>query len=214
MEKVPESKIVVNNSVIYRIVKRIFDFFVSLIGLTLLLPLFLIVSIIIMIEDFGSPIFIQERNGLNGVVFRMYKFRSMIKNAHQLRASMESMNELDGPAFKVARDPRVTKVGQFIRKTSIDELPQLLNVLLGQMSIVGPRPLPTYETEKLNEYQKERLLVKPGLICYWQIRGRSNTSFERWMELDHEYIRDASLLTDLKIIFEAIPAVLNGSGAE
>lgn len=191
-----------------------FDIVSSAAGLIVLSPVFLVVAIVIMIDDPGNPFFIQERDGLNGKVFKMFKFRSMNKNAPQLRAAMEKDNELDGPAFKISNDPRITKVGHFLRKSSIDELPQLLNILLGDMSVVGPRPLPTYETAQLNTYQRQRLLVKPGLICYWQIRGRNNTSFSEWIEMDFDYINHASLWTDFKILFEAVPAVLKGEGAE
>jgi lipopolysaccharide/colanic/teichoic acid biosynthesis glycosyltransferase len=143
----------------------------------------------------------------------MYKFRSMIKNAPAMRAEMEKFNELDGPAFKMKDDPRITKIGAFIRKTSIDELPQLVNVLKGEMSLVGPRPLPTYETAECNEYQLQRLLVKPGLTCYWQISGRNDISFDEWIEMDLQYIREASIWTDIKILFMTVGAVLTGKGA-
>jgi len=186
----------------------------SAVGLIVLAPIFLTVAIAIKIDDPGPAFFIQERDGLNGKIFRMFKFRSMCKDAPKLRKAMESKNELDGPAFKIANDPRVTKVGRFIRRTSIDELPQLVNVLLGSMSVVGPRPLPTYETAQLNDYQRQRLLVKPGLICYWQIRGRNGIPFDQWMEMDFDYINHASVRTDLKILLEAVPAVIKGEGAE
>jgi len=203
-----------NKSPVYRAIKRLFDIIVSTLGLILLSPVFLITAIAIKLDDPGPAFFMQDRNGLNGKVFKMYKFRSMCKDAPKMRAAMEAQNELDGPAFKMANDPRITKVGRIIRKTSIDELPQLLNIFFGHMSIVGPRPLPTYETDQLNVYQRQRLLAKPGLICYWQIRGRSNTTFGEWMEMDFDYINHASCWTDLKIMFEAVPAVLKGEGAE
>ena len=144
---VPVAQVVPNNSIAYRFLKRTFDIVASMCGLIILSPVFLITAIAIYIEDQEKAIFVQERNGLNGKVFRMYKFRSMCKDAPKMRTSMESQNELDGPAFKIKDDPRITKVGKFIRKTSIDELPQLVNILKGDMSVVGPRPLPTYETE-------------------------------------------------------------------
>lgn len=203
-----------NHSIVYKVSKRVFDIVASLVGLILLSPVFLFTAIAIKIDDQGTAFFKQKRNGLNGKVFEMYKFRSMCKDAPQMRAALEEKNELDGPAFKMKNDPRITKVGKFIRKTSIDELPQLLNVLFGSMSVVGPRPLPTYETEQLNEYQRQRLLAKPGLICYWQIRGRSTTTFAEWMEMDFDYINHANFWTDLKLCFEAVPAVLKGEGAE
>jgi exopolysaccharide biosynthesis polyprenyl glycosylphosphotransferase len=197
----------------YRIVKRLMDIVLSLIALILLSPVFLVVAILIYVEDKGNVFFCQERNGRDNVVFKMYKFRSMIKNAPAMRAEMEKFNELDGPAFKMKDDPRITKIGAFIRKTSIDELPQLVNVLKGEMSLVGPRPLPTYETAECNEYQLQRLLVKPGLTCYWQISGRNDISFDEWIEMDLQYIREASIWTDIKILFMTVGAVLTGKGA-
>lgn len=212
-KKTPITQVIPNNSIVYRFLKRIFDIVASLCGLIVLSPVLLITAFAIYIEDPGKMIFVQERNGLNGKVFRMYKFRSMCKDAPKMRAAMESQNELDGPAFKIKADPRVTKVGRFIRKTSIDELPQLVNILKGDMSVVGPRPLPTYETDQLTEAQRQRLLAKPGLVCYWQIQGRSDTSFDEWMQMDFDYINDASFCTDIKIILSAVPAVLLGKGA-
>lgn len=200
-------------SAAFLLIKRVFDILLSLIGLAILSPIILITSIAIYIEDRGPVFFVQERNGLYGEVFRMYKFRSMCKNASALHQSLLSENELDGPAFKLKDDPRITKVGKFIRKTSIDELPQLLNIVKGEMSIVGPRPLPTYETAELNEYQRQRMLVKPGLTCYWQCSGRNDIPFDEWMELDIKYIKEASVFTDLKIILKTFKAVIGGGGA-
>ncbi len=210
---VPVAQVVPNNSIAYRFLKRTFDIVASMCGLIILSPVFLITAIAIYIEDQEKAIFVQERNGLNGKVFRMYKFRSMCKDAPKMRTSMESQNELDGPAFKIKDDPRITKVGKFIRKTSIDELPQLVNILKGDMSVVGPRPLPTYETDQLTEVQRQRLLAKPGLVCYWQIQGRSDISFDEWMQMDFAYINDASFWTDMKIVLSAVPVVLLGKGA-
>lgn len=211
--KTMEGRVIPNGSLVYCFLKRTFDIVGSFIGLLFLSPVFLITAAAIYLEDPGEVIFVQERNGVDGKVFKMYKFRSMCKDAPKMRAAMESQNELDGPAFKIKDDPRITKVGKFIRKTSIDELPQLVNILKGDMSIVGPRPLPTYETEQLTEVQRQRLLAKPGLVCYWQICGRSDTSFDEWMQMDFKYINEASIWTDLKIILDAIPAVLQGRGA-
>lgn len=203
-----------NKGIGYRFVKRLFDVIVSFVGLIVLLPFFLIISIAIFIDDPGPVLFFQERNGLHGRVYRMWKFRSMYRDAPEKRFDLEAQNELDGPAFKMTNDPRVTRVGRWIRKASIDELPQLVNILLGQMSIVGPRPLPTYETAQLTEQQRKRMLVKPGLVCYWQVCGRSDIPFDEWMRMDYRYINEASVLTDLKIICMAIPAVISGKGAE
>ena len=202
-----------NRKLGYRILKRILDIVASLFGLVVLSPVFLVVSILIYIEDKGKVIFFQDRNGLNNAVFKMYKFRSMIANAPAMRAELGKYNELDGPAFKMKDDPRITKIGAFIRKTSIDELPQLMNVLKGEMSLVGPRPLPTYETAECNEYQLQRLLAKPGITCYWQISGRNDISFDEWIEMDLRYIREASIWTDIKILFMTVRAVLSKKGA-
>lgn len=197
----------------YLLGKRIFDVVMSLVALIVLSPVFLITAVAIYLDDQGPVIFLQDRNGLNGEVFRMYKFRSMCVNAPELHKELLKMNELDGPAFKMQDDPRITKVGRFIRRTSIDELPQLINILKGEMSIVGPRPLPTYETAQCNEYQNQRLLVKPGLTCYWQCSGRNDIPFDEWMELDLKYIEEASFWVDLKIIFMTVAAVVTGKGA-
>lgn len=204
----------VNHSIIYHAVKRFFDVILSLLALVILSPVFLFTAIAIKVEDGEPVIFKQERSGLNGSVFMMYKFRSMIKNAPELHESLLVKNELDGPAFKLKDDPRITKVGKFIRRTSIDELPQLINIIKGDMSIVGPRPLPVYETEQCNEYQKQRLLMKPGLTCYWQVMGRNDIGFDEWVELDLKYIKNSGILTDLGIIIMTFGAVLSGKGAE
>jgi len=197
----------------YFAVKRFFDIFLCIFALIPLIIVGIPVAIATIIED-GFPVFfIQERSGINGKPFKMYKFRSMCKNAQQMHFEMLQENELDGPAFKMKDDPRITKVGKFLRRTSIDELPQVINILKGDMSIVGPRPLPTYETEQCNDYQKQRLLVKPGLTCYWQCSGRNDIPFDEWMELDLKYIKKASIFTDLKIIIKTLIAVLNNKGA-
>ena len=185
----------------------------SIIGLVVLSPLICIVAILIVIEDGTPVVFTQERNGLNNKIFTMYKFRSMIKKAPEMRTVLDQYNELDGPAFKMKDDPRITKIGRFIRRTSIDELPQLINIIKGDMSMVGPRPLPTYETVQCNDYQMQRLLVKPGLTCYWQISGRNDISFDEWIEMDLKYIEEASIFTDLKILLMTVKAVLTKKGA-
>lgn len=197
----------------YRAVKRAADVALSAAGLAVLSPLLAVVAVMIHREDGGRVIFCQDRNGLDGKVFRMYKFRTMAENAEQLHKDMLRYNELDGPAFKMKNDPRVTRIGAFLRKTSIDELPQLVNVLKGEMSLVGPRPLPTYETAQCTPYQKQRLQVRPGLTCYWQISGRSDVSFDEWIEMDLKYIREAGVMTDLKILLRTVKTVLCGKGA-
>ena len=207
-ETVVHTPIEVKPKPVYDFVKRLFDIVVSLICLTVGLPVYLIVALAIVIDDPGNPFYVQMRTGKNGRKFKMYKFRSMYKDAEKRRAELLSQNEADGPIFKIANDPRVTKVGRFIRKTSIDELPQLLNILKGDMTIVGPRPLPTYEQDDCNEYQNQRLLVKPGLTCYTALDKHSEDDFDNWIELDLKYIRERGLLTDLKIIFKTVGVVL------
>lgn len=189
----------------YEFVKRAFDIVASLCALILLSPVFIIVIPAIFLTDFGNPFFVQERIGKNGKVFKMYKFRSMYKNAEQMRDSLLEQNEADGPTFKIANDPRITKIGSFIRKTSIDELPQLLNILKGEMSVIGPRPFIPKEQAELSDL---RLLVKPGLSCYWQIGGKNNLTMEEQIALDLKYIEDRSLAVDIKIIFKTIAVVL------
>lgn len=203
-----------NENRFYLIAKRIIDIVASLIGIIILLPVFIIIAIIIKLEDpKGKIFFSQIRNGKDGKEFNMYKFRSMVHNAEELLEELKEQNEMDGPVFKIKEDPRITKVGKFIRKTSIDELPQLFNVLLGDMSLVGPRPPIPREVAQYNDYQLQRLLVKPGITCYWQISGRNNIDFDEWVELDLKYIRERSLLNDIKIIFKTLPVLLGDSNA-
>ena len=202
-----------NRRFAYRFIKRTGDIVFSLLGLTVLSPLFIVIAAAVASEREGGVIFRQIRAGWKNQPFTMYKFRTMVKNAAALRAEMEQFNELDGPAFKMKNDPRITKVGRFLRRTSLDELPQLFNVLKGDMSLVGPRPLPTYESEKCNEEQLQRLLVKPGITCYWQVCGRNDVSFDEWMSMDLRYIREQSLRTDAVILLQTVKAVLSGRGA-
>ena len=192
---------------LYDLVKRIFDLLCSIIGLVILSPIFVIVILAIIIDDFGNPFYVQLRTGKNGKKFKMYKFRSMYKDAEKRRNELLESNEADGPIFKIADDPRVTKVGKFIRKTSIDELPQLINIIKGDMSIIGPRPLPVYEQDACNDYQQQRLLVIPGLSCYTALDKKSEEDFDKWIELDMKYIRERSMLTDIKIIFKTVGVV-------
>ncbi|MCL2052003.1 MAG: sugar transferase [Lachnospiraceae bacterium] len=197
----------------YEALKRVLDILFSLFALVVLAPVFLIVAICIKLEDGDPIIFRQLRNGRDGKEFWMYKFRSMVKEAPQMHRNLLQYNEMQGPAFKLKDDPRITKVGYIIRRTSIDELPQLLNVIKGDMSIVGPRPLPTYETSQCNAIHNRRLLVKPGLTCYWQINGRNNIEFDEWMELDWKYVKERSLKTDAKIVLKTFGVVVSGNGA-
>lgn len=188
---------------IYLFLKRTIDIFGSTFGLIMLSPLFLIVAIAIKIEDSkGSVLFSQKRVGQYGKEFNMYKFRSMVSNAEELKAKLMEQNEMSGPMFKMKHDPRITKVGKFIRKTSIDELPQLINILKGEMSLVGPRPSLPKEVANFEPWMLERLEVKPGLTCYWQVMGRNDIDFEDWMKLDIKYVHDRNLWLDIKLIFK------------
>jgi lipopolysaccharide/colanic/teichoic acid biosynthesis glycosyltransferase len=171
-------------------------------------------ALIIKLTSQGPILFKQRRCGLNGRHFVMYKFRSMVDNAEQMRVEMEALNEMDGPVFKSSRDPRVTFIGKIIRRFSIDELPQLFNVLRGDMSLVGPRPPIPQEVARYERWQRRRLSMKPGMTCLWQISGRNEVSFDDWMKLDLVYIDNWSLLLDLKILLKTVPVVLLGRGAK
>ncbi|MBN1155428.1 sugar transferase [candidate division KSB1 bacterium] len=195
-------------------IKRAFDIVFSLIMLMLLSPIFLITGIAIKLESRGPVLFKQVRSGINGRKFTLYKFRSMISGADVKKKQLEVMNEMDGPVFKIKHDPRITKVGKFIRKFSIDELPQFINVLKGDLSIVGPRPPLPIEVEMYQLWQRRRLSLKPGLTCIWQVSGRNKIKFERWMEMDLEYIDNWSLWLDAKILFKTFFVVLFGYGAQ
>jgi exopolysaccharide biosynthesis polyprenyl glycosylphosphotransferase len=196
------------------LVKRIIDFAVSLTLIVLLSPLFLVVAIFIKFTSPGPVFFVQKRLGLSKRRFSIYKFRTMVVDAEKKMHELEDLNEVSGPVFKMRKDPRITPVGRFLRKTSIDELPQLFNVLKGEMSLVGPRPLPVRDYEGFDQdWQRRRFSVVPGITCLWQVNGRSSVSFEQWMELDMQYIDQWSLWLDLKILARTIPAVLKGSGA-
>lgn len=198
----------------YLISKRIFDILVSGIALIILSPIMLLTALAIKIEDPGGSVFYNApRGGKDGVPFLCRKFRSMCNNADKIKASLMEKNEMSGPVFKMANDPRVTKVGHFIRKTSIDELPQLINVFLGEMSLVGPRPLPVAESEAIEGQYKVREKVKPGITCIWQVSGRNGIDFDDWMKLDMEYIQKQGVFFDLKLLLMTIPAVLSNRGA-
>ncbi|MGU9047075.1 sugar transferase [Clostridium perfringens] len=206
MDNVQENKkyIKVNaDNSMYLFFKRVIDILGSAFGLIILSPLCLIVAIAIKIEDNnGSVLFSQKRVGQYGREFNMYKFRSMVSNAEELKAKLMEQNEMSGPMFKMKHDPRITKVGKFIRKTSIDELPQLINILKGEMSLVGPRPSLPKEVVNFETWMLERLEVKPGLTCYWQVMGRNDIDFEDWMKLDIKYVHDRNLWLDIKLIFK------------
>lgn len=197
----------------YCFLKRTIDVICSLIGIIVLLPLCFLVAVLIRLESKGNPIFSQERVGKHGKRFKMYKFRSMVANAEELKDKLCDKNEMSGPMFKIKEDPRVTKVGKFIRKTSIDELPQLINVLKGEMSLVGPRPSLPKEVMKFEGWMMERLSVKPGLTCYWQVSGRSDIGFEDWMRLDVKYVRDRNTLLDIKLVMKTFGVFLGDEHA-
>lgn len=177
------------------------------------LPIWLVIVIAIRLDSPGPAIFVQERVGHRGRRFRFYKFRSMTNGAHQLKAGLRHLNEVDGPVFKVRQDPRVTRVGRLLRRTSLDELPQLLNVLSGDMSLVGPRPPLPDEVAQYRPSDMLRLAVKPGLTCWWQVRGRSQLDFDTWMAYDREYVYGLSFWVDIQILARTAWAVLNCRGA-
>lgn len=194
--------------------KRGFDIVASFVLLIALSPLFLIATLLIKTTSPGPAFFAQARIGLNKRRFRLYKFRTMVQGAEKMQAELEALNEVSGPVFKIRNDPRITWVGKYLRKTSIDELPQLINVLKGDMSLVGPRPLPVRDYEGFGEdWQRRRFSILPGITCLWQINGRSNTNFDEWMQLDMEYIDQWSLWLDMKILAKTLPAVISGVGA-
>jgi exopolysaccharide biosynthesis polyprenyl glycosylphosphotransferase len=196
------------------LLKRTFDIVASLVATLILAPLFLLVGFLIKLTSQGPVFFIQERVGLNKRRFHLYKFRTMVADAEERQPEIEHLNEVSGPVFKMTNDPRLTRVGKLLRKTSIDELPQLFNVLKGDMSLVGPRPLPVRDYQGFRQdWQRRRFSVRPGITCLWQINGRSSTPFEKWMELDMKYIDQWSLWMDFKILVKTIPVVLKGTGA-
>jgi len=196
------------------IMKRGIDILGSVALLVALAPLFALVMLLIRLESQGSIFFAQERIGLNKRRFRMLKFRTMVDGADRLQHMLEGLNEADGPVFKIKKDPRITRVGKILRRFSIDEFPQLINVLLGDMSLVGPRPLPVRDVERIDiRWQKRRFSIKPGLTCLWQVSGRSDIGFNEWVRLDLDYIDRWSLGLDLLILLKTIPAVFKGPGA-
>ncbi len=198
------------------VLKQALDFVGACVLLICSIPVFAVVAVLIKLTTKGPVFFKQQRSGLNGAPFTLYKFRTMISNAEQYKHELAAMNEMTGPVFKVTNDPRVTSVGKFLRRYSLDELPQLWNVLRGEMSLVGPRPLPVDEVRRFNDFaHRRRLSVKPGLTCLWQVSGRNQISdFKDWVRLDLEYIDNWSLWLDLKILVKTIPAVFIGTGAK
>lgn len=199
---------------VYRIIKRVFDFVASLIGLIILSPLFLVVAIAIKLEDPHGPVFYSQlRLGRRQKIFKMYKFRSMVVDADKMLKKLLSQNEVDGAMFKIKDDPRITRVGQYIRKYSIDELPQLLNVLLGQMSLVGPRPPLQREVQEYTDYDKQRLVVKPGCTGLWQVTVRNSVGFDEMVRLDLVYIKKRNVYFDIYILLKTITVFFKPNGA-
>lgn len=198
---------------LYEFFKRAFDIILSALALVVLCIPMLIIAAIIYLNDRGAPVFSQERTGKRGKLFKLYKFRTMVPNAEEIKSSLEDQNEMDGPVFKIKDDPRITKVGKILRKTSLDELPQLINILRGDMSIVGPRPALPNEVVEYTDYQKIRLEITPGLTCLWQIQPRRNDlSFDEWVDLDVRYIKNRSFMKDLKIILKTVVVVFKCEG--
>lgn len=191
--------------------KRIFDIGVAVFGIIICLPIFILTSLFIKLDSRGPIFFKQIRCGRGGRGFKMYKFRSMVENAEVLKFQLQ--NEVDGSVFKIKEDPRVTRIGSFLRTASIDELPQLFNVLTGEMSLVGPRPLAAEEMTADEKWREIRLRVKPGITGLWQVKGRGNKDFSEWIRYDTEYVMNQSLLLDIKILLKTFGAVLKGRGA-
>ncbi|MFJ9383236.1 sugar transferase [Peribacillus sp. NPDC101481] len=203
-----------NSNLGYLRMKRLIDIFGSIIGLILLSPVFLMVAILIKIEDPKGPIFFKQlRVGKNETQFQMYKFRSMVSNAEEQLKDLLALNEVSGAMFKMKNDPRITKIGKFIRRTSIDELPQLLNVLKGEMSLVGPRPPLRREVDEYSLFDKQRLLVTPGCTGLWQVNGRNSLGFEEMVKLDIFYIDNRNLFFDIKIILKTVKCMINSDEA-
>ena len=197
----------------YEVIKRTIDIVCSFVGILVLSPLFIVIAIIIKLTSKGPVFFSQKRVGKYGREFDMYKFRSMVVNAEELKEKLAAQNEMSGPMFKMKDDPRVTKGGKFIRKTSLDELPQLWNVLKGDMSLVGPRPSLPKEVAQFEDWMHRRLEVKPGLTCYWQISGRNNIDFEDWMKLDIRYVKERNLWIDIMLIFRTVGVLFGDKNA-
>jgi exopolysaccharide biosynthesis polyprenyl glycosylphosphotransferase len=208
-----ERESLVRGELYRRCMKRPLDVVLATIGLVLLSPVFLAFAILVRLDSPGPVFFRQVRVGKDGRKFPFYKFRSMVRDAEEMKTNLMHLNELEGPVFKISEDPRVTRVGRFLRRTSIDELPQLWNVLRGDMSLVGPRPPLPGEVDKYESWQREKLSVLPGITCLWQISGRNHIGFTEWMRLDIEYIRRQSLGLDTKILVRTLPAVLSRKGA-
>ena len=221
-EKIHEQPVISENTAefdyqpkpVFDFVKRLFDLTASFVRIMILIIPFIIVSVLILIDDHGaSPIFVQERVGKNGKIFKIYKFRTMCADAEEKLAALQEQNEMDGPVFKMKHDPRITRIGRFLRAFNIDELPQIFNIFLGQMSFVGPRPALPKEVAQYRPSDKLRLLVVPGLTCYWQTsHDRYSISFDEWMALDRKYIQERNILTDIKLILRTYSFLFRKNG--
>jgi len=203
----------VRNSQAYAAAKRAFDLVIGVIAVVLLLPILPLIAVMIKLDSPGPVFFKQDRVGENGKLFKFYKFRSMIHRAESEKHGLTGLNEQEGPVFKIRSDPRITSVGRFLRRSSLDEIPQMFNVLKGDMSIVGPRPPLPAEVANYQPWHMDRLAVKPGITCLWQISGRSQIGFNEWMRLDMEYLKTRSFKTDLLIFLKTVPAVIARKGA-
>jgi lipopolysaccharide/colanic/teichoic acid biosynthesis glycosyltransferase len=212
-EEVVDRCLVTPRKVRYAFAKRTFDVVMAVFLIVLLSPFFVLIALIVRFTSKGPILYKSERIGLGGKAFKFVKFRSMTVDADHRLADMMIQNEKDGPIFKMKQDPRVTPIGKKLRQYSLDELPQLFNVLKGEMSIVGPRPPIRREVELYSDHTLQRLSVKPGITCYWQIKGRSNLTFDRWMELDHQYLSEMSFWVDLVIFAKTPLAILRAEGA-
>jgi lipopolysaccharide/colanic/teichoic acid biosynthesis glycosyltransferase len=201
------------NSRFYEVSKRMFDLILGIMAMILLIPIFPIIAIMIKLDSPGPVFYRQQRVGKGGKLFIFYKFRSMVKGADEERERVQDLNEQDGPIFKIKADPRITAVGGFLRRSSLDEIPQIINVVIGNMSIVGPRPPLPSEVAGYQSWHRRRLEVKPGITCLWQISGRSHIGFNEWMRLDLEYLKNRSFWTDLLIFLKTLPAVIARKGA-
>jgi exopolysaccharide biosynthesis polyprenyl glycosylphosphotransferase len=212
-DRAPALWAVTDDTLYLRHFKRTLDVILSLTGMILGIPLAFLIALAIKLDSPGPVLFKQVRVGQGGKPFVFYKFRSMFVGAEGIKKEFLHLNEMDGPVFKLFDDPRITLVGRFLRKSSLDELPQLINVLRGDMSLVGPRPPVPEEVRLYEPWQMRRLAVKPGITCLWQVSGRSFIGFDEWMRLDIQYVRNRSFLLDLQILLRTIPAVLSGTGA-
>ncbi len=201
------------DSRLYEASKRLFDLAFGVIVVVLLIPIFPIIAIMIKLDSPGPVFYKQQRVGKGGKLFNFYKFRSMVRRADEERDRIKELNEQDGPIFKIKADPRITSVGSFLRRSSLDEIPQIINVLIGNMSVVGPRPPLPSEVSGYQSWHRRRLEVKPGITCLWQISGRSHIGFNEWMRLDLEYLKNRSFRTDLLIFLKTLPAVIARKGA-